>query len=129
MDFRDYTHNMETNDFTHNISGAVIYSDSNPSIKKTGVLADIPIEASEGQSYFATDLGYALWAFNSSWVNATGFTIVAGITVESNTVYPSGDTGNRPIGNITGYYYFDTDLGYIITYNGTNWVNATGAIV
>lgn len=40
-----------------------------------------------------------------------------------------GPTSSRPSGATTGFTYFDTDLGYRIDFDGTNWVNATGAIV
>lgn len=42
----------------------------------------------------------------------------------------SGTTANRPSANIPiGYIYFDTTKGKPIWYNGTNWVDATGAVV
>jgi len=41
-----------------------------------------------------------------------------------------GTTANRPVNGITiGSRYFDTDLGYIIHYDGTNWVNGAGSTV
>lgn len=43
--------------------------------------------------------------------------------------YGAGDTASRPVSPGLGFPYFDTDLGYQINYNGTDWVNATGAIV
>ena len=48
-----------------------------------------------------------------------------------NTTALGGDTASRPVAPvaIVGRMYFDTTLGYPIWYNGTNWVNATGAIV
>ena len=42
----------------------------------------------------------------------------------------SGATADRPVNGMqVGSYYFDTDLGYIIHYDGTNWVDGTGATV
>jgi hypothetical protein len=42
----------------------------------------------------------------------------------------SGTTAQRPIkGLYVGLPYFDTTLGYRIDYNGTAWVDATGAPV
>ena len=42
----------------------------------------------------------------------------------------SGITENRPIKNRwVGMPYFDTTLGYEIWWNGSNWVNASGATV
>lgn len=58
-------------------------------------------------------------------------------TVEGNSlegagnvsVFQAGNTASRPGSPTLGLPYFDTDLGYQINYNGTNWVNSTGAIV
>ena len=41
----------------------------------------------------------------------------------------SGPTSGRPSNAATGLQYFSTDLGYPIYFNGTNWVNGTGAYV
>ena len=38
-------------------------------------------------------------------------------------------TADRPTSAVAGQYILDTDLGYIVWFNGTNWINATGAIV
>ena len=43
--------------------------------------------------------------------------------------FPTGLTANRPANVATGYQYFDTTLGKPIYYNGTSWVDATGAAV
>lgn len=40
-----------------------------------------------------------------------------------------GDTASRPAGAPTGTMYFNTSLGYPMWFNGTNWVNATGAFI
>lgn len=43
-----------------------------------------------------------------------------------------GNTASRPDFldvSDTGYQYFDTDLGYLIVWNGANWVDATGTTV
>lgn len=37
-------------------------------------------------------------------------------------------TANRPVGISVGYMGFDTTLGKPVWFNGTNWVDATGAI-
>ena len=39
------------------------------------------------------------------------------------------DTDNRPDNPKTGQPCFDTDLGIRIWYNGSDWVDATGAVV
>ncbi len=54
-------------------------------------------------------------------VNALFTDTIGGVT--------AGDTASRPSSPDTGTPYFDTDLGYQINYNGTVWVNATGATV
>ncbi len=41
----------------------------------------------------------------------------------------TGTTANRPATPVLGLPYFDTDLGYQINYNGTTWVNSTGATI
>lgn len=43
--------------------------------------------------------------------------------------FPTGLTANRPANVAIGYQYFDTTLGKPIYYNGTSWVDATGAAV
>lgn len=46
------------------------------------------------------------------------------------TVPASGLTADRPTERLeVGQYYFDTTLGIPIWYDGTNWVDATGATV
>ena len=41
-----------------------------------------------------------------------------------------GTTADRPINGIDiSHYYFDTTLGYIIHYDGTNWVDGSGSTV
>ena len=35
---------------------------------------------------------------------------------------PSGNTASRPASPVTGQLYFDTDLGKLVAYNGTDWV-------
>lgn len=46
-----------------------------------------------------------------------------------NTIIPaSGITANRPIERLlVGQFYFDTTLGYPVWWDGTDWVDATGA--
>ena len=40
-----------------------------------------------------------------------------------------GTTENRPSNVNVGYMYFDTNINKPIWYNGTKWVDATGANV
>jgi len=40
-----------------------------------------------------------------------------------------GDTASIPSDVLIGTVYFNTDLGYPIWFNGSNWVNATGAVI
>ena len=44
-------------------------------------------------------------------------------------ILTGGTTANRPATPEDYGQYFDTDLGYTIIYNGTNWVDGAGSIV
>ena len=47
-----------------------------------------------------------------------------------NAFTAAGTTAQRPAAGLyTGQYYFDTDLGIPIWYNGSDWVDATGTVV
>lgn len=39
----------------------------------------------------------------------------------------SGPTTGRPTASFVGQPYFDTTLGFPVWWNGSHWVNATGA--
>lgn len=45
------------------------------------------------------------------------------------TAWQSGDTGTRPVATSVGQPYFDTDLGFCVWWSGSDWVDATGAVV
>lgn len=45
----------------------------------------------------------------------------------SNFAWESGTTANRPSNPGTGQPYFDTDLGQPVWYDGSGWVDSTGA--
>lgn len=48
---------------------------------------------------------------------------VQGTIVTANVLTaPSGTTANRPASPVTGSVYFDTDVGTVVTYNGTDWI-------
>jgi len=52
------------------------------------------------------------------------------IWLSANALQESGATANRPTVRLwVGRPYFDTTLGMPIWYDGTNWVDATGATV
>ena len=38
----------------------------------------------------------------------------------------NGTTGNRPTSPILGQFYFDTDDGFPVWWNGSTWVDSTG---
>ena len=57
---------------------------------------------------------------------AEGFIDVFG---EPSNIKRSGTTANRPTPNNVGFIYLDTTLGKPIWWNGTNWIDATGATV
>lgn len=43
---------------------------------------------------------------------------------------PSGETASRPIERLqVGQYYFDTDVGLPIWWNGSDWIDAAGNVV
>lgn len=52
-----------------------------------------------------------------------------GITSDGVAYSSSGTTANRPSNPVNGYTYYDTDLGYVVFWNGTDWINASGTIV
>ena len=58
-----------------------------------------------------------------SYVDAAG----RGTALESRL--QNGPTTGRPNPPSVGLEYFDTTLGYPVWYDGTNWVDATGATV
>ena len=41
----------------------------------------------------------------------------------------NGDTASRPNPSVVGQQYFDTDDGYPVFADGSNWVSATGSVV
>ncbi|QEP53230.1 putative tail fiber protein [Acinetobacter phage BS46] len=49
--------------------------------------------------------------------------------VRLNNIEKSGTTAQRPAGVTTGYQFFDTTLGKPIYWNGSSWVDSTGASV
>jgi hypothetical protein len=48
---------------------------------------------------------------------------------DSQNVCFSGSSDNRPSDVGVGRYYFDTDLGHPIWFNGSDWTNANGEVV
>jgi len=48
------------------------------------------------------------------------------ITASSRMDAPSGNTASRPSSPATGSLYFDTDLGSLVSYNGTEWASVGG---
>ena len=49
--------------------------------------------------------------------------------VLSGTWFDSGITSNRPTNVLVGFQYFDTTVNKPIFYDGSKWVDATGATV
>lgn len=63
--------------------------------------------------------------FSLPWVN-----FFANVYRVCLSVTQSGTTAQRPTKNLfVGRQYFDTTLGHVIHYDGTNWVDATGSTV
>jgi len=44
-------------------------------------------------------------------------------------IFPYGTTAQRPVNPAIGQVYLDTDYGYPIIWNGSNWINFDGAVV
>lgn len=95
---------------------------------RVGSLANAPGrytgEVAPGTQYFATDLGLPVY-FNPTggwrYVNSDGY--IAGKR--------SGTTEDRislrPSANDAGLMFFDTTLGKVVVYNGSDWVNLDGS--
>jgi hypothetical protein len=48
---------------------------------------------------------------------------------QNTTIPASGDTASRPVARLAvGQFYFDTDLGFPVWWNGTDWVDASGTV-
>lgn len=60
---------------------------------------------------------------------ATPITGSDAATAKYADVFPTGSTGSRPTGPVTGQRFFDITIGLPIWWNGTNWINAAGTIV
>lgn len=54
-------------------------------------------------------------------------TAAVGQKVRRVNIFPGGTTANRPTSPLNYSQYFDTDLGKPIWYDGSGWVDATGA--
>lgn len=70
----------------------------------------------------ATDDGIILWDEDNGYPVVSKNGEYARITLAQ-----SGLTANRPTVRPVGFEYFDTTLGIPIWWDGTNWVNASGA--
>ena len=49
------------------------------------------------------------------------------LSVVANKINQAGSTADRPTSAVIGQCYFDTDKNKPIWFNGTNWVDYTGA--
>ena len=59
----------------------------------------------------------------------TTYATKAELSAVANKINIAGSTANRPTTAVLGQCYFDTDLNKPIWFNGTNWVDYTGAVV
>ena len=81
---------------------------------------NLPLAPVQYESRYAEQLTNALRLYFNTIDNFT----------QNVTTPASGDTSSRPVTSLlVGQFYFDTDLGIPIWYDGTNWVDATGATV
>ena len=79
------------------------------------VIANRPAASIAGRIFYATDTGAGYRDNGSSWdiwMNQGG----------------SGNTAGRPVTSTIGVRYFDTTLGYVVWWNGSNWVDDTGTV-
>lgn len=56
-----------------------------------------------------------------------GISIIMETEIENITMFPAGN--NRPDMPVVGYQYFDTTINKPIFYDGSKWIDATGATV
>jgi len=115
----DYTKDNYLLGFTHNMlsieptNGTTVTNSLN--IKE---FTTTPVSIADGGKFYVKDDGNAYFLNqNNIEYKINGSNIL------------SGGTSSRPSTTEVGLNYFDTDLGYPIWFDGTNWVNATGAIV
>lgn len=81
------------------------------------------VDDSQGQDkYLISRSGQVLRQQRSALIEHIQSLIDSSITA-------GGPTANRPTNPATFEQYFDSTLGYPIWFNGTDWVDATGAAV
>lgn len=82
---------------------------------------DRPHSMSDYQEYYDTDLEFPIWPKKGKgYLDAIGNPI--------NSLH-KGTTEKRPLNIKSGFFYYDTTLNKPIWWDGTNWVDATGATV
>ena len=59
----------------------------------------------------------------------TTYATKAELSAVANKINIAGSTANRPTTAVLGQCYFDTDLNKPIWFNGTDWVDYTGATI
>lgn len=102
-----------------NLSGsAVVTYDINDGVYKTngGIELSFPRVTGVNQLCIDSSTGYP--AYRNTQNNFFGLQFGK-----------SGHTSNRPTSPNVGFVYFDTDLGFPIWWNGTNWIKSSGEIV
>lgn len=115
---------VATQDIANNSSGRVT---------TFGIVHDLNTAAfSDGAALYSSATGTLTTTVTGSFVgyvlnsNANAGTVLA---LPSSKDQLDGTTAARPTTVPLGLMYFDTTLGIPIWWNGTNWVNASGAVV
>lgn len=113
----------------NNISGPYVSIGRNTSASTEGGAAGtMRLTNADGIAYmFWVDNNGRLRIHTSAPTGDTGSPTVSDTAGVSFLKRQAGATGARPGSPNTGEPYFDTTLGYTIWYNGSNWVDATGA--
>lgn len=115
---------VATQDIANNTSGRVT---------TFGIVHDLNTAAfSDGAALYSSATGTLTTTVTGSFVgyvlnsNANAGTVLA---LPSSKDQLDGTTAARPTTVPLGLMYFDTTLGIPVWWNGTNWVNASGAVV
>lgn len=102
------------------------YDGNAKGIRRVGGRTQRPSTANAGTYYTDWDLYMPLFYINGAWRTADG--IIAPVT----TYLAAGTTAQRPSGlgaDQAGMRFFDKTIGKPIWWNGSGWVDATGATV
>ena len=106
-----------------------INSDLGTSDSLNAVVGDFYLAIDTGQLYQFYGEGEGGTGPGSAWALVPSFGATGPTGPAGNDVIPAGGTGSRPGSPTAGQMYLDTDLNKPVWYNGSNWIDATGATV